>query len=50
MGITVHLNIIVKLQDKDLLATDMQLTITAFEIKLHLWKAQMANGQFVYKV
>ena len=35
----------VKLQGKDILVTDMHAHITAFEVKLRLWEAQLANGQ-----
>ncbi|XP_076059097.1 general transcription factor II-I repeat domain-containing protein 2-like [Oratosquilla oratoria] len=36
------------LQGKDILVTDMYAHITAFEVKLHLWEAQLASGQFVH--
>ena len=43
--ITRHLNaLIVKLQGKNMLVTDMHAHITAFEVKLRLWEAQLANG------
>ena len=34
-----------KLQGKDILITDMHAHITAFEVKLRLWEAQLANSQ-----
>ncbi len=34
-----------KLHGKDILVTDMHAHITAFEVKLPLWEAQLANGQ-----
>ena len=44
--ITTYLNALnVKLQGKDVLVTDMHAHITAFEVKLRLWEAQLANGQ-----
>ena len=43
---TTHLNALnMKLQCKDILVTNMRAHITAFEIKLRLWEAQLANGQ-----
>ena len=30
---------------KDIIVTDMHAHITAFEVKLRLWDAQLANGQ-----
>ena len=38
----------VKLQGKEILVTDMHAHITAFQVKLHLWEAQLAIGQFVH--
>uniref|UniRef100_UPI00358E1D8A general transcription factor II-I repeat domain-containing protein 2-like n=1 Tax=Myxine glutinosa TaxID=7769 RepID=UPI00358E1D8A len=47
--ITAHLNTLnIKLQGKDILVTDMYAHITAFEVKLRLWEAQLASGQFVH--
>ena len=47
--ITAHLNTLnMKLQGKDFLVTDMYAHITAFEVKLRLWEAQLASGQFVH--
>ncbi|XP_050733317.1 general transcription factor II-I repeat domain-containing protein 2-like [Eriocheir sinensis] len=47
--ITTHLNALnVKLQGKDILVTDMHVYITAFEVKLRLWEAQLAIGHFVH--
>ena len=47
--ITTHLSSLnVKLQGKDILVTDMYAHITVFEVKLRLWEAQLANGQFVH--
>ena len=44
--ITTHLDALnVKQQGKDILVTDMHAHITAFEVKLRLWKAQLANSQ-----
>ena len=44
--ITTHLNALnEKLQGKDILITDMHAHITAFEVKLRLWEAQLANSQ-----
>ena len=41
-----HLNALnVKLQGKDILVSDMLAHINAFEIKLRLWEAQLANSQ-----
>ena len=41
-----HLNALnLKLQGKYILVTDMHAHITAFEVKLRLWEAQLANGQ-----
>ena len=34
-----------KLQGTYILVTDMHAHITAFEVKLRLWEAQLANGQ-----
>ncbi|XP_076059507.1 general transcription factor II-I repeat domain-containing protein 2-like [Oratosquilla oratoria] len=46
--ITMHLNSLnMMLQGKDILVTDMYMHITAFEVKLRLWEAQLASGQFV---
>ncbi|KAG0724973.1 General transcription factor II-I repeat domain-containing protein 2 [Chionoecetes opilio] len=46
--ITTHLNDLnVKLQGKNILVTDMYSHITAFEVKLRLWEAQLAAGQFM---
>ncbi|XP_076041961.1 general transcription factor II-I repeat domain-containing protein 2-like [Oratosquilla oratoria] len=36
------------LQGKDILVTDMYAHITAFEVKVRLWEAQLASGQFVH--
>ncbi|KAG0708050.1 General transcription factor II-I repeat domain-containing protein 2 [Chionoecetes opilio] len=47
--ITTHLNDLnVKLQGKNILVTDMYSHITAFEVKLRLWEAQLAAGQFMH--
>ena len=47
-GITTHLNALnMKLQGKEILVTDMQAHITAFQVKLRLWEAQLAICQFV---
>ncbi|XP_076044814.1 general transcription factor II-I repeat domain-containing protein 2-like [Oratosquilla oratoria] len=47
--ITSHLNALnMMLQGKDILVTNMYVHITAFEIKLRLWEAQLASGQFVH--
>ena len=44
--ITAHLNALnTKLQGKYMLETNMHAHITAFEIKLRLWEAQLTNGQ-----
>ena len=41
-----HLNALnVKLQGKEILVADMHPHITAFEVKLRLCEAQLANGQ-----
>ena len=41
-----HLNALnVKLQGKEILVADMHAYITAFEVKLRLCEAQLANGQ-----
>ena len=43
---TTYLNALnVKLQGKYILVTDMHAPIIAFEVKLRLWEAQLANGQ-----
>ncbi|KAG0720046.1 General transcription factor II-I repeat domain-containing protein 2 [Chionoecetes opilio] len=43
--ITTHLNDLnVRLQGKNILVTDMYSHITAFEVKLRLWEAQLAAG------
>ena len=45
LDITAHLNALnVKLQGNYILVTDMHAHITAFEAKLRLWEAQLANG------
>ncbi|XP_076069196.1 general transcription factor II-I repeat domain-containing protein 2-like [Oratosquilla oratoria] len=47
--ITAHLNALnMMLQGKDILVTDMYAYITTFEVKLRLWEAHMAFGQFVH--
>ena len=47
--ITAHLNTLnMNLQGKDILVTDMYAYITAFEVKLLLWEAELASGQFVH--
>ncbi|XP_076054448.1 general transcription factor II-I repeat domain-containing protein 2-like [Oratosquilla oratoria] len=47
--ITAHMNAInMRLQGKDILVTDMYAHITAYEVKLRLWEAQLASGQFVH--
>ncbi|KAG0725645.1 General transcription factor II-I repeat domain-containing protein 2 [Chionoecetes opilio] len=47
--ITTHLNDLnVKLQGKNILVTDLYSHITAFEVKLRLWEAQLAAGQFMH--
>ncbi|XP_076062391.1 general transcription factor II-I repeat domain-containing protein 2-like [Oratosquilla oratoria] len=47
--ITAHLNALnMMLQAKDILVIDMYAHITAFEVKLLLWEAQLASGQFVH--
>ncbi|KAG0727511.1 General transcription factor II-I repeat domain-containing protein 2 [Chionoecetes opilio] len=47
--ITPHLNDLnVKLQGKNFLVTDMYSHITVFEVKLRLWDAQLAAGQFMH--
>lgn len=47
--ITTHLNDLnVKLQGKAILVTDMHANITAFEVKMRLFEAHLANGQFVH--
>ena len=44
--ITSHLNTLnTKLQGKDLLLPDMYAHVTAFEVKLRLWEAQVGRGQ-----
>ena len=44
--ITTHLNALnMKLRGKDILVTDRYAHITAFDVKLRLWEAQLANGQ-----
>lgn len=45
--ITSHLNALnLKLQGKDILVTDMHAHVTAFEVKLRLWKTQLSQGRF----
>ncbi|KAG0721741.1 General transcription factor II-I repeat domain-containing protein 2 [Chionoecetes opilio] len=44
--ITTHLN--VKLQGKNILVSDMYSYNTAFEVKLRMWEAQLAAGQFMH--
>ncbi|KAG0714799.1 General transcription factor II-I repeat domain-containing protein 2 [Chionoecetes opilio] len=47
--ITTHLNDLnMNLQGKNILVTDMYSHITAFEVKLRLWEAQLAAGQFMH--
>ncbi|KAG0712988.1 General transcription factor II-I repeat domain-containing protein 2 [Chionoecetes opilio] len=47
--ISTHLNDLnVKLQGKNILVIDMYSHITAFEVKLRLWEAQLAAGQFMH--
>ena len=48
-SITTHLNDLnVKLQEKNILVTDMYSHITAFEVRLHLWEVQLSAGQFMH--
>ena len=37
-----------RLQGKNILATDMYSHITAYEVKLRLWEARLAAGQFMH--